>query len=78
MFIATPSANVRAEEQAALVRAALAKVPDETDRALLRLRFFEGLSLRQAARQLGVSYDAARERYRRALTRLEGDLARLL
>jgi RNA polymerase sigma factor (sigma-70 family) len=74
----TPSMNVRADEQGRLVREALEKIPDETDRALLRLRFFEGVSLRQAARQLDLSYDTARERYQRCLRRLEAELGRFL
>ena len=39
----TPSMNVRADEQSRQVQEALAKIPDETDRELLRLRFFEGV-----------------------------------
>src|SRR5579884_3370736 len=48
----TPSANVRAGEEARLVLQALDGLPDETDRDVLRLRFREGLSLRQIAPRL--------------------------
>jgi RNA polymerase sigma factor (sigma-70 family) len=74
----TPSVNVGADEQARLVQAALAKIPDETDRTVLRLHFFEGLSLRQAAQQLNLSYDNVRDRYQRSLQRLERELGSFL
>jgi RNA polymerase sigma factor (sigma-70 family) len=74
----TPSMNVRQDEQTQLVRQALDRIADAADRALLRLHFFEGLSLRQAAQQLQLSYDSARTRYQRSLAQLESQLARLL
>ncbi len=74
----TPSANLREDEQTRLVRAAVANIPDETDRAIVRLRFFEGLSLRQVAQQLNLTYDKVRERYQISLQRLERDLGQLL
>jgi RNA polymerase sigma-70 factor (ECF subfamily) len=74
----TPSVNVRADEEARLVQAALEKIPDETDRAILRLRFFDGLSLRQTALQLGLGYDKVRDRYQLLLQRLERELGRFL
>jgi RNA polymerase sigma factor (sigma-70 family) len=73
----TPSTNVRSDEQARLVQAALERLADDTDRAILLLRFFEGLSLRQVAERLGLSYDKVRERYQSSLGQLERDLGRL-
>src|SRR5262249_25969000 len=74
----TPSASLWSEEQARLVQAALAKIADETGREILRLRFFEGLSLRQAAQQLGLTYAQARGRYQSSLQHLETELGPLL
>jgi len=74
----TPSAAARGEEESQLVEAALDNLPDPSDRMLLRLRFFEGISLRQIAERLDLSYDKVRERYEACLRRLEGDLASLL
>jgi RNA polymerase sigma factor (sigma-70 family) len=73
----TPSANVRQDEEAALVRSALEKLPEPLDREILRLRVFEGVSLRQIAEQLAVSYDRVRERYRVSLRLLERELGDL-
>jgi DNA-directed RNA polymerase specialized sigma24 family protein len=44
---------------------------------LLQLRFFQGLSLREAARRAGISYDKARDRFRVCMQRLEEELGRL-
>lgn len=73
----TPSANVRAGEKAQMVLAAVDQLPDEKDRAIVRLRFFDGLSLRQIADRLQLSYDLVRERFRSSLRRLERRLEEL-
>ncbi|MBI3467782.1 MAG: sigma-70 family RNA polymerase sigma factor, partial [Planctomycetes bacterium] len=73
----TPSANVRSEEQDQLVRAALDRIPDTTDRQIVQLRFFDGLSLRQIAERLKLGYDQVRERYHRGMQRLERELGGL-
>ncbi len=70
----TPSAQVSAEEQARRVREALDRLADPLDRDVVRLRFFEGMSLRQAAEQLGCNHETARLRYHAALRRLQRDL----
>jgi RNA polymerase sigma factor (sigma-70 family) len=70
----TPSANVRAEEQAHLIRKALQKIPDPTNRKIVELCFFDGLSLRQIAGQLNLSYDKVRQGYHRSLKLLEREL----
>ena len=74
----TPSANVRADEEAELIRAAINRLPDEVDRTLLRLRFFDGQSLRQIAEVLPLSYDQIRDRYQSLMKRLERELGGLL
>jgi DNA-directed RNA polymerase specialized sigma24 family protein len=45
---------------------------------LVRLRFFEGVSLRQAAHRLGCNHETARQRYHAGLGRLQQDLQGLL
>jgi RNA polymerase sigma factor (sigma-70 family) len=47
----------------------------ETDRQIVVLRFFENCSMVQAAKNLGISEDAARQRLSRAIARLRGILA---
>jgi RNA polymerase sigma factor (sigma-70 family) len=74
----TPSANVGAEELAQHVQAALGKIAEATDREIVRLCFFEGLSLRQIAQRLALSYDKVRERYHHSLKVLERELGGLL
>lgn len=74
----TPSANVRAGEEATVIRDAVNRLPDELDRAMLRLRFFEGRSLRQIAEELPLSYDQVRDRFRAIMQRLERELEGLL
>ena len=44
---------------------------------IVRLRFFEGLSLRQVAGRLQLSYDKVRERFRFSVRRLQQYLEEL-
>jgi RNA polymerase sigma-70 factor (ECF subfamily) len=74
----TPSAAAGAAEVDAHVRVALAAVPDPTDRQILELCFFDGLSLRAIAERLDLSYDKVRERYHAGLRFLERKLEPLL
>jgi RNA polymerase sigma-70 factor (ECF subfamily) len=74
----TPSANVQAEERARLVGEALDRIADPLDRDMVRLRFFEGLSLRQVAERLGCNHETVRQRYHDLMRRLEGELRGLL
>jgi RNA polymerase sigma-70 factor (ECF subfamily) len=67
----TPSAQLQAEEQARRVGEALEQIADPLDRDIVRLRFFEGMSLRQAAEQLGCNHETVRLRYHAALGRLQ-------
>jgi RNA polymerase sigma factor (sigma-70 family) len=61
-----------------MVRAALLKIASETDREIVRLYFFDSLSLRQIAERLGLSYDKVRERHHASLRFLERELGGLL
>ncbi len=74
----TPSAQVQADEQARSVHEALARLTDPLDRDIVRLRFFEGVSLRQVAEQLGCNHETVRQRYHAILRRLERELHGLL
>ncbi len=78
MFLAWSVQNVRANEEADVIRDAVNRLPDELDRAMLRLRFFEGRSLRQIAEELPLSYDQVRDRFRGIMRRLERELEGLL
>jgi RNA polymerase sigma factor (sigma-70 family) len=70
----TPSANAAGAEQIERVREALDRLADATDRAIVRLRFFEGLSLRQIAERLDNNPEKVRLRYHAVLRQLERDL----
>lgn len=72
-----PSANVRAEEQARLIGQALARLEDAEDGEIVRLRFFEGLSLRQIAARLGRNHETVRQRFQAVMKRLERELGEL-
>jgi RNA polymerase sigma factor (sigma-70 family) len=52
-------------------------VRDATDREVIRLYFFEGLSLQGIAERLDLTYDMVRDRYRRAIRQLERNLRAL-
>src|SRR5262245_9439140 len=71
-----PSAGLRRQEQQALVRTALGRLP-ERDREVLVLRYLEHLSTAEAAAVLGVSEGAVRVRMLRALRRLRDLLTNL-
>jgi RNA polymerase sigma factor (sigma-70 family) len=70
----SPSGVFQIDEEARLVQAALEKISDTIDRDIVRLRFFEGVSLRQIAERLGMRYSAVRERYQVSLRVLEREL----
>jgi len=70
----TPSGVYQIDEEARLVQSALEKIPDSLSRDILRLRFFEGVSLRQIAERLGMRYLTVRERYQVSLRVLEREL----
>jgi RNA polymerase sigma-70 factor, ECF subfamily len=70
----TPSARAQGDEQVRLLHEAIARLPDPLDRDIVRLRFFEGLSLRQVAHHLGCNHETVRQRYHAILGRLQQDL----
>jgi RNA polymerase sigma factor (sigma-70 family) len=70
----SPSADLKQEEQGRLIQQALVGLPDPTDVEILRLHFFEGLSLTQIAARLGVSLDRVRGSFHRSLERLRPQL----
>lgn len=67
--LSTPSREVAAEEERGIVRLAL-EFLDPADRDVILLREWEGLTHAGVAARLGISEDAARMRYSRALARL--------
>jgi RNA polymerase sigma-70 factor (ECF subfamily) len=70
----SPTEAVRREETRARVLAAFEQL-DPTDREILSLRHFEGLSNEDAALELGIEPAAASKRYVRALQRLRPALS---
>ena len=54
-----------------LVRRAVEQIPDDADRGIIRLFFFEQLSMSRIAERFGWTYDQVRERYRRGIRQLE-------
>jgi RNA polymerase sigma factor (sigma-70 family) len=74
----TPSARLRSDEAAQRVRAAIQDLPDPGDREIVGLYFFEGKTLSEIAKLLGIGYEAAKYRYRAAMERLERSLGDLL
>jgi RNA polymerase sigma factor (sigma-70 family) len=73
----TPSANARAQEDASLVRQALAGFTDPLEREIIRLRFSDGLSLRQIAQRLDCNHETVRRRYHDLVCRLQKELSGL-
>jgi len=74
--VSTPATKVEREEQHAWLRLALELLAPE-DREAVRLRDWEGLSFGEAGKQLGISDETMRQRYRRALPRLAKKLEEL-
>lgn len=68
-IIERPSQVAHRRERQELVRVAL-ELLDEEDRDIIRLRQFGGKSFAEVSEVLGVSEDAARMRFNRALPRL--------
>jgi RNA polymerase sigma factor (sigma-70 family) len=61
-------------EETRRVQDALAKLDDKLDRDIVRLRVFEGLTLRETASRLGITVDQVRGRFQSALRQLEREL----
>lgn len=69
----TPSEVAIGSELEELARLAVRSLPDDY-REVLRLAMEEGLTLKEAARRMGRSHDAAKKLYGRALARLAREL----
>ncbi|MCZ6692161.1 MAG: RNA polymerase sigma factor [Planctomycetota bacterium] len=74
----SPSSSARANERAQGVRAALGRIPNETDAAILRMRWIEGMTLKEISERLHVHYEKVRDRYRLTMLGMERDLKDLL
>ena len=74
----TPSAHVSATEMARHIRQALDALEDETAASIVRMRYFDGLTIPQIADQMDMTPVRVRERYRSAMRRLKRDLGEWL
>lgn len=75
--IASPSDEVEAAEAAGVVRAAVRLLPD-SQREVVELAYFSGLSYREVALAVGIPEGTAKSRLRLALAKLETALDRQL
>jgi RNA polymerase sigma-70 factor, ECF subfamily len=73
----SPCEQIIASEAAAAVRAAVGKLP-ESQRRIVELAYFKGLTCREAAKAAGIPEGTAKSRLRLALARLENVLDRQL
>ena len=71
--ITSPVSRVDRDERHAILRRALAAMP-ESDRAILVMRHFDGMGNAECAAALGIAEKAASIRYVRALERLQKKL----
>lgn len=71
--ITSPASRVDRDERHAILRRALAAMP-ENDRAILVMRHFDGIGNAECAAALGLTEKAASIRYVRALERLQQKL----
>ena len=74
--VTSPLSHVDRNERHALLRAAIAALP-ENDRAIVVLRHFDGMGNSECATALGIDPKAASIRYVRALERLQQKLMEL-
>jgi len=66
--------QIRTDEETRRVHSAIAKLRTDLDRDVVRLRFFEGLSLRQISERLDVPRETVRDHYKTAMSLLEREL----
>lgn len=69
-----PSSYVRLDERTRRVEEALQRLSDDTDVEIVRMHFFDELSLPQIAERLEIDFKEVRRRYRAAMRILEHDL----
>jgi RNA polymerase sigma factor (sigma-70 family) len=74
---ATPSARIQVNERSQIVREAVERIPDGGGRQVLKLYYFEEMSLRRIAERLAMPYHEVKERYRSSLRFLEHELEKL-
>ena len=74
--ITSPVSRVDRDERHALLRAALADIP-ESDRAIIEMRHFDGMGNAECAVALGIAEKTASIRYVRALERLKKRLVEI-
>jgi RNA polymerase sigma-70 factor (ECF subfamily) len=73
----SPAEEVTAAESASMLRAAVSLLPD-SQRRVIELAYFEGLTYREIARAVGIPEGTAKSRARLALAKLETVLDRQL
>ncbi len=73
----TASAKFQSSERALLVRAAINSLPDERDRQIVQLFFFEGVPLTEVSTRLNLPYHKVKEHYRASMARLGQQLGGL-
>ena len=69
----TPSSEAVLQEDAAELRAAMLRLPDD-HRSILLMRNWERLSFQQIASQMSRSENAVKKLWARALSKLESEL----
>ncbi|MCZ6689310.1 MAG: RNA polymerase sigma factor [Planctomycetota bacterium] len=74
----TPTANARAAEMVEQVKSALERLPDQTAARIIRMRLFDGMTIVQIAKRLGLTSERAQERHRWAMRRLRRQLGEWL
>ncbi len=62
------------DERSLLLRSALRRLPDATDRKIMVMRFFLGQNLKQIAEEIGIEYEEVKERYRVGLRVMDKEL----
>lgn len=74
----SPSENMRRDERQVLLERAVARLPDSSDRDIVRLRFFEGLAFAEIGQRLQRDESTIRYRLQRILEFLGAELKDLL
>ena len=72
----TPSTHAAAEEQSRLVHLALSQM-DARQRSVIEMRNWQELSFEEIGQAIGLSADAARKVWSRAIVKLEQELSKL-
>ena len=74
----TPSQNVALAEQMKRIQAALKLLPDKLDARVVRMHFFDDLTLPEVAEKLKLDFKEVRRRYRSSMRRLQTALQDLI